>query len=121
MAPDRGDAEITDVAQFEAGALASVGLDNPAFRRATPARTSPTRSPAGTTPATTRYIWSEVLDADTVEWFRENGGLTRENGDRFRSLVLGVGGSVDPHEAYLHFRGRTADIQPLLDRRGLGA
>lgn len=61
------------------------------------------------------YIWSEVLDADTVEWFRENGGLTRENGER----LLGVGGSKDPLEAYRDFRGRDAEIAPLLKRRGL--
>ena len=65
------------------------------------------------------YIWSEVLDADTVAWFEEHGGLTRENGDRFRRLVLGVGGSKDPLEAYREFRGRDAAIEPLLARRGL--
>jgi peptidyl-dipeptidase Dcp len=60
-----------------------------------------------------------VLDADTVEWFRDNGGLTRANGDRFRDRLLGVGGTQDPVEAYRHWRGRDADLQPLLDRRGL--
>ena len=65
------------------------------------------------------YIWSEVLDADTVQWFTENGGLTRANGDRFRRLVLGVGGSKNALEAYREFRGRDAEIAPLLKRRGL--
>ncbi|MCQ1947169.1 M3 family metallopeptidase [Arthrobacter sp. zg-Y1116] len=65
------------------------------------------------------YIWSEVLDADTVEWFRENGGLTRENGDRFRTELLSRGNSIDPLQAFRNFRGRDAQIQPLLDRRGL--
>ena len=65
------------------------------------------------------YIWSEVLDADTVEWFRENGGLTRDNGERFRRLLLGVGGSRDALDAYRQFRGRDAVIEPLLRRRGL--
>ena len=60
-----------------------------------------------------------MLDADTVEWFKENGGLTRANGDRFRSLLLGVGGSMDPLQAYREFRGRDAVIEPLLKRRGL--
>lgn len=60
-----------------------------------------------------------MLDADTVEWFRENGGLTRDNGDRFRSRLLGVGGSKDPLDAYRDFRGRDARIEPLLERRGL--
>ncbi|SFL22048.1 M3 family metallopeptidase [Geodermatophilus ruber] len=65
------------------------------------------------------YIWSEVLDADTVEWFRENGGLRRENGEVFRSRLLAVGGSVDPLEAFRAVRGRDADPTPLLRRRGL--
>jgi peptidyl-dipeptidase Dcp len=66
------------------------------------------------------YIWSEVLDADTVEWFRENGGLTRANGDRFRQGLLARGNTRDPLESYVDFRGRPADIAPLLARRGLG-
>ncbi|TFV83056.1 M3 family metallopeptidase [Blastococcus sp. CT_GayMR16] len=65
------------------------------------------------------YIWSEVLDADTVEWFKENGGLRRENGDVFRRRLLAVGGSVDPLEAFRAVRGRDADPGPLLRRRGL--
>ena len=65
------------------------------------------------------YIWSEVLDADTVEWFRENGGLTRSNGDVFRDRLLSRGGSVDPLGAFRAVRGRAADIGPLLRRRGL--
>jgi peptidyl-dipeptidase Dcp len=65
------------------------------------------------------YIWSEVLDADTVEWFRENGGLRRENGDTFRRELLAVGGSVDPLSAFRAVRGRDADPAPLLRRRGL--
>ncbi|WP_369052451.1 M3 family metallopeptidase [Kineococcus terrestris] len=67
------------------------------------------------------YVWSEVLDADTVEWFGENGGLRRENGERFRRTVLSRGGSVDPLAAYREFRGRDARIEPLLRRRGLDA
>ncbi len=65
------------------------------------------------------YIWSEVLDADTVEWFKENGGLTRGNGDTFRRELLAVGGSVDPLDAFRAVRGRDADPAPLLRRRGL--
>ena len=65
------------------------------------------------------YIWSEVLDADSVEWFRENGGLTRANGDHFRRTLLSRGGSRDALELFLEFRGRAPDIAPLLARRGL--
>ncbi|MFD6095393.1 M3 family metallopeptidase [Nocardiopsis flavescens] len=65
------------------------------------------------------YVWSEVLDADSVEWFTENGGLTRENGDRFRRYVLSVGGSVEPMAATAEFLGREPRLEPLLRRRGL--
>lgn len=65
------------------------------------------------------YIWSEVLDADTVEWFKENGGLKRENGDHFRATLLSRGGSVDAMTLFRSFRGRDPDIAPLLERRGL--
>lgn len=112
-------ADDLDVAAFEASALADIGLDNPAV----PTRYSSTYFAhvfsGGYSAGYYSYIWSEVLDADTVEWFRENGGLRRENGDRFRERLLGVGGSKDPLEAYRDFRGRDADIQPLLKRRGL--
>ncbi|VXC14977.1 Dipeptidyl carboxypeptidase [Microbacterium sp. 8M] len=110
---------VDDVAAFEAAALAAIGLDDPAV---------PTRYSSayfahifsgGYSAGYYSYIWSEVLDADTVEWFRENGGLTRANGERFRRRLLGVGGSRDPLEAYRDFRGRDAEIGPLLTRRGL--
>jgi peptidyl-dipeptidase Dcp len=65
------------------------------------------------------YIWSEVLDADTVEWFKENGGLTRANGDRFREMLLSRGGAEEAMALYKSFRGAEPDIQPLLERRGL--
>ncbi|MGH1523060.1 M3 family metallopeptidase [Leifsonia sp. L25] len=113
------DDTVTDVAAFEAAALAAVGLDNPAV----PPRYASTyfahTFSGGYDAGYYSYIWSEVLDADTVEWFKENGGLTRENGDRFRNRLLGVGGSKDPLEAYHDFRGRDAVIDPLLKRRGL--
>ena len=113
------DDAVDDVAAFEARALAAVGLDAPAI----PPRYASTyfahTFSGGYDAGYYSYIWSEVLDADTVEWFKENGGLTRENGDRFRSRLLGVGGSKDPLEAYRDFRGRDAVIEPLLKRRGL--
>ncbi|MGV8884823.1 MAG: M3 family metallopeptidase [Microbacteriaceae bacterium] len=116
-----GDRAITDVAAFEAAALTKIGLDNPAV----PTRYASTyfahTFSGGYDAAYYSYIWSEVLDADTVDWFTENGGLTRANGDRFRDRLLGVGGSKDPLEAFRDFRGRDAVIEPLLKRRGLSA
>ena len=65
------------------------------------------------------YIWSEVLDADTVEWFKENGGMKRENGDHFRATLLSRGGAEEAMALFRNFRGAEPNIQPLLDRRGL--
>ena len=65
------------------------------------------------------YIWSEVLDADSVEWFKENGGLTRENGDHFRQTLLSKGGSQEAMTLFRQFRGADPDVGPLLARRGL--
>ena len=113
------DAVVTDVGEFEASALDAAGLDNPAV----PTRYASTyfahTFAGGYDAGYYSYIWSEVLDADTVAWFQANGGLTRENGQRFRDRLLAVGGSKDPLEAFRDFRGQDAEIQPLLDRRGL--
>ncbi|UGT45126.1 M3 family metallopeptidase [Nocardia yamanashiensis] len=65
------------------------------------------------------YIWSEVLDADTVRWFDEGDATLREKGDAFRRELLSRGGSVDPLAAFEAFRGRPPRIEPLLIRRGL--
>jgi peptidyl-dipeptidase Dcp len=67
------------------------------------------------------YIWSEVLDADAYAWFKEHGGLTRENGQRFRDMVLARGGTGDMATIYRAFRGRDPDIGPLLANRGLSS
>ena len=65
------------------------------------------------------YIWSEVLDADSVEWFKQHGGLTRDNGNHFRRTLLSKGGSRDAMTLYREFRGAEPDVRPLLVRRGL--
>lgn len=109
--------EVDDVVAFEADAIAAAGLDVPSA----PPRYRTTYFnhiwASGYSAAYYSYIWSEVLDADTVEWFTENGGLDRATGERFRRGLLAVGGSVDPMEAYRAFRGRDPEIGPLLARR----
>ena len=112
-------AAVTDVAAFEADALAAAGFDLPAV----PPRYASTSFAhvfaGGYSAAYYAYIWSEVLDADTVAWFEEHGGLQRENGDRFRRFVLSRGNAEDPLAAYRAFRGGDASIEHLLQRRGL--
>ncbi|WP_181106211.1 M3 family metallopeptidase [Xanthomonas arboricola] len=65
------------------------------------------------------YIWSEVLDANTQQWFKQHGGLSRANGDRFRQTLLSRGGSVDAMELFQNFAGHAPQIEPLLEKRGL--
>jgi peptidyl-dipeptidase Dcp len=65
------------------------------------------------------YIWSEVLDADTVEWLKAHGGLKRTNGDALRAKLLSRGGSEDAMVLFRNLVGHEADIKPLLERRGL--
>jgi len=67
------------------------------------------------------YIWSEVLDANSVEWFEQHGGLTRANGDHFRSTLLSRGGSKDALQLFQDFAGHAPKIEPLLKKRGLVA
>ncbi|WP_433497666.1 M3 family metallopeptidase [Sphaerimonospora sp. CA-214678] len=108
-----------DPEEFEARALAEAGVALPAV----PPRYRSTYFAhiwaGGYSAGYYSYIWSEVLDADTVEWFNENGGLLRENGDRFRRELLSKGGGVDSMAAFRAFRGRDPEITPLLARRGL--
>jgi peptidyl-dipeptidase Dcp len=111
--------EIGDPAAFERSALESAGV---AFDLVPPRyRTTYFQHifAGGYSAGYYSYIWSEILDADTVEWFHENGGLRRENGNVFRERLLAVGGSIDPMAAFRAVRGRDADPGPLLRRRGL--
>lgn len=65
------------------------------------------------------YLWTEMLDHDAYAWFEKNGGLTRENGQRFRKMVLSKGNTEDLGEVYKSFTGHPPSIQPMLVKRGL--
>jgi peptidyl-dipeptidase Dcp len=65
------------------------------------------------------YLWSELIDDDAFYWFKENGGMTRANGQRFRDMVLSRGGSQEAAAMYRAFRGRDPIVDPLLIERGL--
>jgi peptidyl-dipeptidase Dcp len=112
-------AKVTDVVEFEAQAIKDYGLDFAPV----PTRYRSTYFShifaGGYSSGYYGYIWSEVLDADTVDWFKENGGLKRENGEHFKNTLLGRGGSIDSMQMFRNFRGRDSTIEPLLKRRGL--
>lgn len=110
---------VSDVLAFEAQAIRDYGLDyKPVPTRYRSTYFSHIFS-GGYSAGYYGYIWSEVLDADTVDWFKENGGLVRANGDHFRRELLSRGASLDSMEMFRNFRGRDATIEPLLKRRGL--
>ena len=110
---------VDDVIAFESAAIKDYGLDY----HAVPTRYRSTYFShifgGGYSAGYYGYIWSEVLDAESVDWFKENGGLTRSNGDHFRAQILSRGGSIDSMTMFKNFRGREASITPLLKRRGL--
>jgi peptidyl-dipeptidase Dcp len=112
-------AKVTDVEAFEAQAIEDYGLEFAPV----PTRYRSTYFShifaGGYSSGYYGYIWSEVLDADTVDWFKENGGLQRKNGEHFKNTLLGRGGSIDSMQMFRNFRGRDSKIEPLLKRRGL--
>ncbi|WP_425128216.1 M3 family metallopeptidase [Qipengyuania flava] len=78
-------------------------------------------SPSGYSAGYYSYLWTEMLDRDSRKWFRENGGLTRENGDHYRATVLSQGGTMDYFKMFENFAGRAPDVTPMLEARGLVA
>jgi peptidyl-dipeptidase Dcp len=65
------------------------------------------------------YLWAEMLDDDAYQWFEDNGGLTRANGDRFRQMVLSRGNTEDLGKMYAAWRGREPSVEPMMKDRGL--
>lgn len=65
------------------------------------------------------YLWTEMLDDDAYSWFEENGGLSRENGQRFRDMILSKGNTEEYDALFRAFRGRDPQIDPMLKSRGL--
>ena len=65
------------------------------------------------------YLWTEMLDDDAWQWFVDNGGLTRANGDRFRQMVLSRGNTEDLAKMYAAWRGREPNVDSMMKYRGL--
>ncbi|HEX8281150.1 MAG TPA: M3 family metallopeptidase, partial [Chthoniobacterales bacterium] len=109
----------SDTLAFEAQALKKAGVDLPVV----PPRYRSTyfshSFSGGYSAGYYSYLWSEVLDADTVNWFKQNGGLKRENGDKFRATLLSRGGSMDAMQMFRNLTGHAPDISHVLKRRGL--
>ena len=110
--------EPQDVMAFEAKILKAEGFD---YEAVPPRYRTPYFSHimGGYAAGYYAYIWSEVLDANTQQWFRAKGGLKRELGDAFRAKLLSQGGSRDALELFRSVVGHEPQIEPLLERRGL--
>ena len=108
------------VGAFEAAALKSAGLDlpqvPPRYRSSYFLHVWANGYAAGYY----AYLWAEMLDNDAFAWFKEHGGLTRANGDRFREMILSRGNVGDYAKLYREFRGQDPSIEPMLRRRGIG-
>jgi peptidyl-dipeptidase Dcp len=113
------DAPLQNVQSFEAAALKKFNVDLPQV----PPRYRSTYFTHiwsnGYSARYYAYLWTKVLDTDAYDWFLEHGGLTRANGDRFRTLVLSRAGQADFAQIYRDFRGRDPVAEPLLKERGL--
>jgi len=113
------DTKIADVDAFEVKALGETGLD---IAHVPPRyRTSYFRHiwSNGYASAYYAYSWTEMLDHDAFQWFTDNGGMTRANGQRFRDMVLSQGHSQDYATMYRNWAGRDPSIEPMLKARGL--
>ncbi len=112
-------AVVEDVEAFEKAALAKHGVDfapvPPRYRSAFFAHVFP----GGYSSGYYAYIWSEVLAADAFAFVTEQGGLNAELGAAYRQGILSRGGTEDPMEMYVKWRGKQPDADNLLYRRGL--
>ena len=114
--------EISDdiiVDEFEEASLVKYGLNNPAIPPRYKSAYFAHIFSGGYSANYYAYIWSEILAADAFAFMREQGGLTRENGDHYREHILSRGGSAEAMDLYHEFRGGEPDVTNLLRRRGL--
>jgi len=114
-----GSAPRQDVDKFEAQALASSGFDTkdvpPRYRSSYFLHIWSN----GYSASYYAYAWTRMLAQDAFNWFETHGGLTRANGQRFRSMVLSRGNTEDLAEMYRSFVGHDPDINPYLQYYGL--
>jgi len=107
------------VAGFEAAALKQAGLEYPPVPPRYHSDYFSHIFAGGYSAGYYAYLWSEVLARDTGQWFHTHGGMTRENGQTLRRMVLSRGRTEDPQVLFRNFYGRAPDIEPLLEYRGL--
>lgn len=110
---------VEDVEAFEAAALKKEGLDLPAVPPRYRSSYFAHIFGGGYAAGYYAYLWTQMLADDGYQWFVEQGGLTRENGQKFREAILSRGNSTDLAELYRQWRGHDPKIEPMLENRGL--
>lgn len=112
---------VDDVDAFEAAALHKEGLDLPAVPPRYRSSYFAHIFGGGYAAGYYAYLWTQMLADDGYQWFIEQGGLTRENGQKFREAILSRGNSTDLAELYRNWRGHDPQIEPMLENRGLSS
>ena len=112
---------VEDVEAFEAAALKKEGLDLPAVPPRYRSSYFAHIFGGGYAAGYYAYLWTQMLADDGYQWFVEQGGLTSENGQKFREAILSRGNSTDLAELYRNWRGHDPKIEPMLENRGLSA
>jgi peptidyl-dipeptidase Dcp len=110
---------VTDVDKFETEALHKAGVDLP---QVPPRYRSSYFSHiwgSGYASGYYAYMWTSMLENDAYYWFKEHGGLTRANGQRFRDMVLSRGNTEDLAKMFRDFRGHDPSVVPMMEQRGL--
>ena len=110
---------VDDVEAFEAAALKKEGLDLPAVPPRYRSSYFAHIFGGGYAAGYYAYLWTQMLADDGYQWFVEQGGLTRENGQAFREAILSRGNSSDLETLYRNWRGHDPEIEPMLKNRGL--
>jgi peptidyl-dipeptidase Dcp len=111
--------EPTDVDAFEKSALAKTGVDFPNVPPRYRSSYFQHIFAGGYAAGYYAYLWTQMLADDSFAWFTAHGGLTAENGQRFRDLILSRGHTLDYGPMFRAFYGKDPDIAPMLDSRGL--
>jgi peptidyl-dipeptidase Dcp len=112
---------VSDVGAFETAALQKEELDLPAVPPRYRSSYFAHIFGGGYAAGYYAYLWTQMLADDGYQWFVEQGGLTRENGQKFREAILSRGNSTDLAELYRNWRGHDPQIEPMLENRGLSA
>lgn len=113
------DPAVADVGKFEAEALHKTGVDLPQVPPRYRSSYFNHIWNSGYSSGYYAYMWTSMLENDAYYWFKEHGGLTRRNGQRFRDMILSRGNTIPQDKMFRDFRGKDPGVVPMMLERGL--